>query len=83
MDFCDNLRYQLEAVPGLAIISFQIAAEQILNPGWALIEFTQDDKNEILKKLTGCVVGTDANVAIYPLGYTTVVIFDEDGNPIP
>lgn len=48
---------------------------------WEL-ELSQDDKNALLKELTGCVVGTGTNLSCYPLGIETAILFDLDGNPV-
>jgi len=80
---CDNLRYQIEDTVGLEIVVAAIASLQVLNPAWLVNTLTEDDRNEMLKKLTACTVGTDVNVNCYPLGYVTQLLFDLDGHPIP
>ena len=49
---------------------------------WEL-ELSQDDLNALLKDLTGCVVATGTSLNCYPLGLTTAILFDADGNPYP
>lgn len=40
-------------------------------------------KTEVLKRCTRIVANLDLNLACYPLGFTTTILFDLDGNPIP
>ncbi len=47
------------------------------------VEISQEDQSAILKALTGFVVSLNINLSCYPLGLTTAVLFDEDGNPVP
>jgi len=44
------------------------------------LELSVDDKNALLKALTGNVVGTGTDLACYPLGIETAILFDLDGN---
>lgn len=53
------------------------------NEDYLDLEFSQDDKNAMLKSLTGCIVGTGTNLSCYPTGLSTAILFDIDGNPIP
>lgn len=46
------------------------------------VEITQEDQSAILKALTGFVVSLGINLAAYPLGYTTAILFDENGDPV-
>jgi hypothetical protein len=81
-DICDNLRYQIEDVVGLELVVGAIAALQLANPVWAIENLTTDDRNNMLRKLTGCVVGTMSNVNCYPMGYEQTVLFDLNGDPV-
>jgi len=47
------------------------------------LELSQDDLNALLKELTCNVVGTGTDLSCYPLGVTTAILFDIDGNPLP
>jgi len=40
-------------------------------------------KTEVLKRVTRIVVNLDLNLACFPLGYDTTLLFDTEGNPIP
>jgi hypothetical protein len=46
------------------------------------LELSQDDLNNLLKALTGCVVATGTSLNCYPLGLTTAILFDENGEPV-
>lgn len=46
------------------------------------IEITEAEQLAVLKSVTGCVVMLDCQVNSYPLGATTTILFDIDGNPI-
>lgn len=82
-DICDNLRYQIEDVVGLELVVGAIAALQLANPAWAIETLDTEDRNNMLRKLTGCTVGTLANVNCYPRGYVDTILFDLDGHEIP
>lgn len=47
------------------------------------LELSEEDHNALLKELTCDVVGTRTNLSCYPLGITTAILFDIDGNPLP
>lgn len=40
-------------------------------------------KTIILKRVTKIVANLDLDLACYPLGYGTTILFDLDGNPLP
>jgi hypothetical protein len=80
---CLNLEWQLEGVPELSVITAFIEAYRLANLAFMDTPLTEGRRNDILKRLTGCVVGTLNNVNCYPLGYATAQLFDLDGNPIP
>lgn len=46
-------------------------------------DLTLEQKTFILKRCTKIVANLDVNLACYPMGYTTAILFDEDGNPVP
>jgi len=46
-------------------------------------DLTLEQKTFILKRCTKIVANLDINLACYPMGYTTAILFDEDGNPVP
>lgn len=45
-------------------------------------DLTLEQKTEILKRCTRIVANLDLDLACYPLGYTTTILFDLDGNPV-
>lgn len=49
----------------------------------AYADLTLADKTEVLKRCTIIVANLNLNLSCYPLGYTTTLLFDLDGNPIP
>lgn len=46
-------------------------------------ELDNDAKTEILKRCTKIVANLDLDLNCFPLGYTTTLLFDLDGNPVP
>ena len=44
---------------------------------------TLEEKTALLKKCTKIVANLDLNLACYPLGYATTILFDLEGNPVP
>lgn len=46
-------------------------------------DLTLEEKTEMLKKCTKMVANLNLNINCFPLGYTTTLLFDTDGNPLP
>jgi len=46
-------------------------------------DLTLEQKTDVLKRCTKIVVNLNLNLSCFPLGYTTTLLFDLDGNPIP
>jgi hypothetical protein len=82
-DFFQNIQYQLDGVPEAVLIQAFITAQMIANPSWALSPLNQGDRNDILKRLTGCTAATQTTLNCYPRGLVTTLCFDTEGNPIP
>lgn len=43
---------------------------------------TNEEKTAILRRVTKIVANLGLDLACYPLGYTTTILFDLDGEPI-
>lgn len=82
-DFYSNILYQLEGEPTSTLIRAFIASEMVLNPSWAVSTLDQGEKNDVLRRLTGCTVATDTALNCYPRGYDTTLCFDLDGEEVP
>lgn len=46
-------------------------------------ELDDEAKTAILKRCTKIVANLDLTINCYPLGFTTTILFDHDGNPLP
>jgi len=46
------------------------------------IEITEEEQTAALKAITGLIVLLDVNLACYPTGATTAILFDENGDPV-
>jgi hypothetical protein len=46
-------------------------------------ELSLDEKTDMLKLCTKIVANLNLDLACFPMGYTTVLLFDRDGNPVP
>jgi len=57
-----------------AAMSFDIATNNT--------EYDQDTRNGLLRSVTGMISKLNVNVACYPVGYPTTILFDGDGNPV-
>lgn len=64
--------------------------EQFYNDLVAAIEgapppevFSYEERVEALKRLTGQIAALDLDIACYPTGYATTLLFDRDGNLLP
>ena len=71
-----------DSVPEMAALSANIdATRAFVSPDWdGEIDLT--DQTALLKALTGDVVRLNVNISCYPLGVSTFLIFDENGNPL-
>lgn len=45
--------------------------------------FTPEERAEMLRRLTGQIAALDLDLACYPTGYTTTLLFDREGNLLP
>jgi hypothetical protein len=81
-DVVENCKYIMGEVLLLESAVAALTAAELLNPGWAVLTLTQDEINDQLKKLTGCVVATGTDLNCYPTGLNTAILFDADGNPV-
>lgn len=79
----DKIQALSATLPALSELSTSIAYIIAAHTDDWTVELTPADRNALLKSLTGFVVTLNLNLACYPLGYTTAILFDEDGNPIP
>lgn len=82
-DMVDNLIDQCLTNETGALVAAWLEDWKTDNPDLLDLELSQDDKNAMLRSLTGCVVGTDTDLNCYPLGLSTAIMFDVDGNPVP
>lgn len=70
------------AVPDLAILSESIEEMRTLVEGAYDVLITDEEQTALLRAYTASVVRLGVEVACYPLGYPTTVLFDRDGNLI-
>lgn len=49
----------------------------------AYIDWSYEDRKQMLKDCTRIVANLGLDLACYPMGYTTTILFDQDGNPVP
>lgn len=70
---------------GLFSLTAQVAISAAMAADIAIFDnpYDQPTKNGLLRSVTGMVSRLNVNVACYPTGYPTTILFDEDGNPIP
>lgn len=54
-----------------------------LVPDRSFDDLTPEEKLEVLKECTKIVANLNLELACYPLGYTTTIVFDLEGNPVP
>jgi len=81
-DMVDNLIVQCLTNEVGALVAAWLEDWKTENEEYLDLEFSQDDKNAMLKALTGCIVGTHTNLACYPTGLSTAILFDLDGEPV-
>lgn len=46
-------------------------------------DLTPEEKTEMLKHLTIIIVKLGLDISCFPVGYTTTLLFDIEGNPLP
>ena len=66
--------------PDLNYLALNIAAAIATHPDDWTVPLSPADRTDLLRALTGFVVALNCDIACYPLGYTTTILFDEDGN---
>jgi hypothetical protein len=81
-DLVDNVRFQMGVSADLSELSGLIHDYQITHTALLELALTPIMLNALLKALTGCVVGLNADVNCYPVGAIDVICFDLDGNPV-
>lgn len=77
-----NCQFQCEVSTGLAAAAALIEAYRLANAGFLSIELSIDEKNGVLKRLTGCTVATGTEMNCYPRGFDDTLCFDLSGEPI-
>ena len=71
-----------DSVPTLAALSENIdATREFVSPAWD-DEIDEGTQTAVLKALTGDVVRLNVDISCYPLGVSTFLLFDENGNPL-
>jgi hypothetical protein len=81
-DLVDNVRFQMGISADLSELSGLIHDYQITHTALLELALTPAMLNALLKALTGCMVGLNADVNCYPVGAIDVICFDLDGNPV-
>jgi len=81
-DMVDNLIVQCLTNEVGALVAAWLEDWKTDNEEYLDLEFSQDDKNAMLRALTACVVGTGTNLSCYPLGLETSILFDINGDPV-
>lgn len=78
------LYFQLAAL-GLETVEAieELLGIEIIGTGRNYDELTLEEKTAILKECTKTVANLKLDLSCYPMGYTTTLLFDLDGNPIP
>lgn len=46
-------------------------------------DLTYEEKKAMLKECTKIIANLDLDLACFPTGYVTTILFDLDGNPVP
>jgi hypothetical protein len=83
-DYAVCLNALMDGIPAIfSVVQVALAAEIIANPAWMTTDLTVEEKNEILKRLTGFTVGTNTDLNCYPRGFDTTLCFDLDGEEVP
>jgi len=82
-DIVQNMIFQTEVHPELGSLVTILNAYRVANIITLAETMTTPEINDALKKYTGCVVGTGTDLNCYPMGYSTALLFDLSGNPLP
>lgn len=81
-DIMDNLEYQTTCSLDLGEIGSIIHDYRVANPSISDLLVAQPIANELLKRLTGCIVGSGTDLNCYPVGLNDTLCFDLDGEVI-
>lgn len=79
-DVIDDMSFICEASSVMSGLSTYLQLYKILYPDLVEYHFTVTEMNDLLKKITGCLAALDTDLNCYPVGLTTAVLFDADGN---
>jgi len=71
-----------EQVPELGSLVGAITAVRASHPEDWTEEIEMDEQNNLLVAYTKSLVNLRTNLAAYPVGYTTAILFDADGHPV-
>ena len=71
-----------DAVPDLATLKESIEMMRTLIPGAYDVELVDTEVTAVLKAYTGSVSRLNVDIACYPMGYPTTILFDGSGNLI-
>lgn len=82
-DVLVNVNFQLEDSSAFAAVIVLIDAYRLANASFLSNLLSDDEKDGMLKRLTGCTVGLNPDMNCYPRGEAEVLCFDLDGNPVP
>lgn len=77
-----NLIYQCDGIVGMESLQAAIGLWMVGNPIVVGSSLSQDEINDMLRKLTGCTVATGTDMNCYPRGADLTTCFDLDGNEI-
>lgn len=81
-DIAARLNVIADLCPVLWEVSSAIAGITAIHTDDWEIEITEEEQTAILKAITGFAVLLNVQVNCFPLGLTTSILFDEDGNPL-
>lgn len=81
-EIAERVQFIAAQCPELSWLSASIDAAIASNPDDWEVEITEPEQTALLKAFTGSVVRLNTDLACYPLGYLTEMLFDEDGNPV-
>lgn len=83
LDVAQNFNELLGLFPDFITVQAAFTAEMILNPSWAFIPVDDDERLAMLKKFTSLIYSIRPDFNCYPVGLTTTILFDINGDPVP
>jgi len=81
-DLADRIQLMANVIPALHELRDAIETVRFTHTEDWSMEISESEQTDTLVTYTLAIVRLNINLAAYPVGYTTAMLFDMDGHPI-